>query len=89
MIVNYSDKYDILATDYSVSAREYFEILRLAILHVDKVWEDTAYKVATHETSDEVYKCAIRIINLLHRVQGFEKYWLMEDMKQVTNERSE
>lgn len=66
MIVNYSDKYDMLATEYSISAREYFEILRLAILHVDGVWEDTSYKVATYEKSDEVYKCAIRILNLLH-----------------------
>lgn len=73
MIVNYSDKYDILTTEYSISAREYFEILRLAILHVDGVWEDTSYKVVKHEKSDEVYKCAIRILKLLHRVIGFDK----------------
>lgn len=77
MIVNYSDKYDMLTTEYSISAREYFEILRLAILHVDGVWEDTSYKVVKHEKSDEVYKCATRILNLLHRVLG-----------QVTNEGS-
>lgn len=67
MIVNYSDKYDMLATEYSLSAREYFEILRLAILHVDKVWEDTSYKVTQHKMSDEVYKCAIKIINVLYK----------------------
>lgn len=67
MIVNYSDKYDILATEYALSAREYFEILRLAILHVDKAWEDTSYKVVKHEKSDEVYKCAIKIINVLYK----------------------
>ena len=70
MIVNYSDKYDMLTTEYSISAREYFEVLRLAILHVDGVWEDTSYKVVKHEKSDEVYKCAIKILNLLHRVLG-------------------
>ena len=70
MIVNYSNKYDMLTTEYSVSAREYFEILRLAILHVDGVWEHTSYKVVKHEMNDEVYKCAIRILNLLHRVCG-------------------
>lgn len=67
MIVNYSDKYDILATEYSISAREYFEILRLAILHVDGAREDTSYKVATYEKSEEVYKCAIKILNLLYK----------------------
>lgn len=66
MIVNYSDQYDILATEYSISAREYFEILRLAILHVDGVWEDTSWKVVKHEMSEEVYKCAIKILNLLY-----------------------
>lgn len=67
MIVNYSDKYDMLTTEYSISAREYFEILRLAILHVDGAWEDTSYKVMKHEKSDEVYKCAIEILNTLHK----------------------
>lgn len=67
MIVNYSDKYDMLTTEYSISAREYFEILRLAILHVDGVWEDTSYKVATYEKSDGVYKCAIKILNVLYK----------------------
>lgn len=67
MIVNYSDKYDILATKYSLPAREYFEILRLAILHVDKAWEDTSYKVVKHEKSDEVYKCAIEVLNVLYK----------------------
>lgn len=67
MIVKYSDKYDILTTEYSTSAREYFEILRLAILHVDGAWEDTSYKVMKHEKSDEVYKCAIEILNTLYK----------------------
>ena len=67
MIVNYSDKYNILTAEHSVSAREYFEILRLAILHVDGVWEDTSYKVVKHEKSDEVYKCAIEILKTLYK----------------------
>lgn len=67
MIINYSDKYDMLTTKYSTSAREYFEILRLAILHVDGVWEDTSYKVVKHEKGDEVYKCAIEILNTLYK----------------------
>lgn len=67
MIVNYSDRYDILTTEYSISAREYFEILRLAILHVNGAWEDTSYKVMKHEKSDEVYKCAIEILNVLYK----------------------
>lgn len=73
MIVNYSNKYDILTTEYSISAREYFEILRLAILHVDGVWEDTSYKVATHKKSNEVYKCAIEILNVLYKENNKRK----------------
>lgn len=67
MIVSYSDKYDILTTMYSISAREYFEILRLAILHVDGAWEDTSYKIMKYKKSDKVYECAIRILNTLHK----------------------
>lgn len=73
MIVNYSDRYDILTTEYSISAMKYFEVLRLAILHVDKVWEDTSYKVVTHEKSDEVYKCAIEILNVLYKENNKRK----------------
>ncbi len=67
MIVSYEEKYSILATDYAVSARKYFMILRLAILHVDGVWEESSYKVANYDKSDEVYKCAIEIINTLYK----------------------
>lgn len=53
-----------LATNYNVSAKEYFTVLRLAILHVDGVWEESSYKVANYDKSDEVYKFAIEIIKL-------------------------
>lgn len=72
MIVKYSDKYDILTTEHSISAREYFEILRLAILHVDGAWEDTSWKVVKHEKNAEVYKCAIEILNTLYKEKKHE-----------------
>ena len=66
-------KFNDLTTEYSVSAREYFYVLRLAIYHVDGVATDKSIDVARHKESDEVYKVAINILNAMYRVGGFKK----------------
>lgn len=66
-------KFNDLTTEYSVSAREYFYVLRLAIYHVDGVATDKSIDVARYEKSDEVYRVAINILNAMYRVGGFKK----------------
>lgn len=50
-----------------LSAREYFMVLRLAIYHTDGKYMDTSSEVAQYNKSDDVYKCAIRILQALQR----------------------
>lgn len=66
-------KFNDLTTEYSVSAREYFYVLRLAIYHVDGVVTEKSIDVARYEKSDEVYRVAINILNAMYRVGGFKK----------------
>ena len=66
-------KFNDLTTEYSVSAREYFYVLRLAIYHVDGVATDKSIDVVRYKKSDEVYRVAINILNAMYRVGGFKK----------------
>lgn len=59
-------RYDELAEKYSISAREYFMVLRLAIYHIDGEYLETSYKIAQYKTSNEVYKCACELLTTLH-----------------------
>lgn len=54
--------YTKLTMELAVSAREYFMILRLAIYHIDGEFLETSAEVAQHKSSEEVYKCAVKIL---------------------------
>ena len=66
-------KFNDLTTEYSVSAREYFYVLRLAIYHIDGVATSTSLEVAQYDKSTEVYRCACNILNAMYRIGGFKK----------------
>lgn len=67
MLLKHEEKYDMLATEYAISAREYFMILRLAIYHIDGVNKETAYEITQYSKSNEVYRCACEILKALPR----------------------
>lgn len=54
--------FDKLATEKSISAREYFMILRLAIYHIDFKYLETAVEIAQYEKSNKVWRQAIKIL---------------------------
>lgn len=60
------DQYNKLTNDKALSAREYFEILRLAIYHIDRQWCSTSVDVAGYEISDKIYRQAIKILKALY-----------------------
>lgn len=63
MEVLFNDATRVLGT----SAREYFMVLRLAIYHTDGEYIDTSSEIAQYNKSDDVYRCAIRILQALQR----------------------
>lgn len=56
-----------LTCEYSITAREYFMILRLAIYHIDKVYLEKSSEVARYDTSSKIYHCACNILTTLHK----------------------
>ena len=60
------DKYDDLSSKYSISAREYFLILGLAIYSVDKTYLESSYKIATFNASEKALKVACELLKTLH-----------------------
>lgn len=70
MILSYEEKYDILTTKHSISAREYFMILRLAIYHIDGENLETSYRIMQYGKSNEVYESACRILEALYEKEG-------------------
>ena len=60
-------KWEKLAEEYVINAREYFYILRLALYHVDGLKTDSSYEVAEAYKSAEVYACACNIIKALYK----------------------
>lgn len=54
-----------------VSVRKYFMVLRLAIYHTDGEYLETSAEIAQYDKSDDVYKCAIRILQALQRKEFF------------------
>ena len=66
MILSYGEKYDVLTTKYSVPAREYFMILRLAIYHTDGENLETSYKITQYDISNEAYESACKILEALY-----------------------
>ena len=56
-----------LQEDYAISAREYFEVLKLALYHVSGVVAKTSTEVVQADMTDEVWECACDILNALHK----------------------
>lgn len=59
-------EYDRLTGQYQISARQYFEILRLAILHVAGEYLQTSAEIAQYDASPEVYEVACKILKTLY-----------------------
>lgn len=59
------EKYNELAKDKAMSAREYFWTLKLAILRIDRKQLETSVEVAQYPKTPEIYKCACRIAKAL------------------------
>ena len=58
--------YNDLSTECSISAREYFMILRLAIYHIDGKYLATSADIAQYEKTEEIYKQGIKIMLALN-----------------------
>lgn len=61
----YEQRYDDLSEKYAISAREYFAILRLAILYIDGENLDTSFKIAQYDKSELIYECACQLMATL------------------------
>lgn len=59
--------FDDLTLEYCTSAREYFMVLRLAILHITGDYLEKSHEIAQYNKSDEIYKLAIKILKALNR----------------------
>lgn len=59
-------RYNDLSMECSISAREYFMILRLAIYHIDGKYIETSVDIAQYEKTEEIYKQAIKIMLALN-----------------------
>lgn len=60
-------KFNGLTMEYSVSAREYFMVLRLAIYHITGKFLEKAHEITQFEKTDEIYEMAIRLLKTLNR----------------------
>ena len=61
-------KYDDLSSEYAISAKMYFQVLRLAIAKVDNKWLEASVDIARYAKSAEVYRVACNILNAMYRV---------------------
>lgn len=59
------EKYNELSIVKAMSAREYFWVLRLAILRIDRKQLETSVEVAQYPKNAQIYKCACRIAKAL------------------------
>lgn len=58
-------KFNNITTDKAMTAREYFWVLRLAILHIDRKQLETSVEVAKYPKNAQIYECACRIAEAL------------------------
>lgn len=56
-----------LTTEYAISAREYFMVLRLAIYHIDRKYIETSAEIAQYPMNNELYRCAIEVLKGLKK----------------------
>lgn len=56
-----------LTRERCISAREYFMILRLAILHITGDYLKKSHEIALYDKTDDIYRLAIRILKTLNR----------------------
>lgn len=63
--------FDEITKVLCLSVREYFMVLRLAIYHTDGEHLETSAEITQYDKSDDVYKCAIRILQALQRKEFF------------------
>lgn len=56
-----------LTCEYCTSAREYFMVLRLAILHITGDYLEKSHEIAQYDKTDEIYVMAIRLLKTLNR----------------------
>lgn len=61
-----SERWEQVAKDKKLTARQYFQILRLAIERIDHNFVQSSYEVAVYAKSDEVYRQAVKIAKALN-----------------------
>ena len=60
-----SERWEQIAKDKQLTARQYFQIMRLAIERIDHKFVESSYEVAVYAKSEEVYRQAIRLAQAL------------------------
>lgn len=60
-----SERWEQITKDKCLTARQYFQILRLAIERIDHKFLDSSYEVAVYAKSEEVYRQAVKIAKAL------------------------
>lgn len=61
------EQYNKLTEKYNISAREYFKVLNLAIYHVEGRNLETSYETAQYLKTNEIYKCACKILKAMYK----------------------
>lgn len=59
-------KFERLAEEYSISAREYFMVLRLAIYHTTGKNLESSYEITQYPITDGIYRTAIKVLRTLN-----------------------
>jgi hypothetical protein len=61
-----SERWEQVAKDKALTARQYFQILRLAIERIDRKFIESSYEVAVYAKSEEVFRQAVKIAQALN-----------------------
>ena len=61
------EEYNKISEKYKLSAREYFEILKLSLFHYYGVFYNTSSEVVKADKDKKVWKCACRIADAIYQ----------------------
>ena len=59
-------KYNEISMEYPLSAREYFDILKLALCHVDGIVANTFNEVMQAPKTEDTYRMACKLAKTLY-----------------------
>ena len=58
--------YNDLTCEYCTSVREYFMVLRLAILHITGKNLESSYEITQYPITEDIYRTAIKVLRVLN-----------------------